>query len=405
MRNLERLTVETGRVIQRRYLLQRLIQQGQTSAVYQGFDQVLQRTVAVKAAAVEHISIYRAAIRATAQFTHPNIIGIYDLILEPDALYIVQEYVDGDDFGTLLQSQLSPYYVVDLGVQICQALMYAATPSRKICHGDLTPAAIVRDRRGFVRVNNFALPGDVHYFSTWNILGGGPTPFSDPDLPVGQASEGRYADDTRAVGLLLYQLLTSGRSADARTVEPPTDGRLRFMRNTPPEVCEVVARTVIRQHPQNISAAEALHAELKKLADALAPAIPVPAMAQPAPALAYQVAEEPAGRAAQAQFMPVRTGLLSQPLGASPDSTSLSGAGNDFPTRVDANERMVRPEPTTGASFDMSMSSQLAAARQAAYNEGTPAKRVNMPLIIILGLFLFALFFGIGYYLSTLLIH
>ncbi|GCE18735.1 protein kinase domain-containing protein [Dictyobacter kobayashii] len=274
MRNLERLTVETGRVIQRRYLLQRLVQQGQTCAVYQGFDQVLQRTVAIKSAAVEHIPAYRAAIRATAQFAHPNIIGIYDLIVEPDALYIVQEYVDGDDFGTLLQSQLSPYHVVDLGVQICQALIYAGTPVRKVCHGDLTPASIIRDRRGQVRVNNFALPGDNFYFSTWNVIGGTGTVFADPELPAGQASEGRHADDTRAVGLLLYQLL-AGRNPDARSVEPPADGRLRFMRNAPPEVCEVIARTIVRQHPQYISTPETLHAELKVLAEALEPPAPL----------------------------------------------------------------------------------------------------------------------------------
>src|ERR1700730_5719259 len=115
---------ETGRMISRRYLLQRLLKQGQACAVYQGFDQVLQRTVAVKVAPAEHIPAYRAALRATSQFSHANITGTYDLIVEPDSLYLVQEYVDGDDFATLLQGQMIPYEVVDIGVQICQALLY-----------------------------------------------------------------------------------------------------------------------------------------------------------------------------------------------------------------------------------------------------------------------------------------
>ncbi|GCE26452.1 hypothetical protein KDA_19360 [Dictyobacter alpinus] len=401
MRNLERLTVETGRVIQRRYLLQRLVQQGQTCAIYQGFDQVLQRTVALKVATVEHIPAYRAAIRATAQFAHPNIIGIYDLIVEADALFIVQEYVDGDDFGTLLQSQLSPYHVVDLGVQICQALMYAGTPSRKISHGDLAPSSIIRDRRGLVRINNFALPGDVAYFSAWSVMGaaGGPI-FADADLPVGQMSDGRRADDTRAVGLLLYQLL-AGRTPDARTVEPTPDGRLRFMRNAPPEVCELVARTVIRQHPQHIASPEALHAELKTLAEALEP--PPPISGQLAPAPAYQAVEEPVGRVAQAQFAPARSGgLSSQPLGS--NSRLLDG---EYATRTDTGGRMMTLDSSNASTaFDASMSAKLAAARQAAYAApDVPVKRVNMPLVILFGLVLFALFFGLGYYLSTILIH
>ncbi|GLV58080.1 hypothetical protein KDH_49140 [Dictyobacter sp. S3.2.2.5] len=402
MRNLERLTVETGRVIQRRYLLQRLVQQGQTCTVYQGFDQVLQRVVAIKSAATEHIPAYRAAIRATAQFAHPNIIDIYDLIVEPDALYIVQEYVDGDDFGTLLQSQLSPYYVVDLGVQICQALMYAGTPVRKVCHGDLTPSAIIRDRRGAVRVNNFALPADMLYFTAWNNIGGGGSPVvADPELDPGVASDGRRADDTHAVGLLLYQLL-AGRNPDARAIEPPVDGRLRFMRNAPPELCELIARTVVRQHPQYISTPEALHAELKGLAETLEPPAPPVSSGQLSPA--YQVKEDAGLRVPQPQFARGRsTGLLSQPLGG---AREVARSGADYAPISEPNRQMVMVEQNDApTSFDTTMSAKLAAARQAAYETDDQPKRVNMPLLILLGLLLFALFFGVGYYISTVIIH
>ena len=373
--------METGRVIHRRYMLQRLVQQGQACTVYQAVDQVLQRPVAVKIAPTEHISVYRSAIRATSQFAHPNIIGIYDLIVEPESLYIVQEYVEGDDFATLLQAQLSPYYVLDMGVQMCQALMYAGTPSRKMSHGDLTPTAIIRDRRGQVRVNNFALPTDISYFTSWNSIGGNGAAVSDAQLPPGQISAGRRSDDTRAVGLLLYQLL-SGRTPEARSVEPPTDGRLRFMRNVPPEVCEAIARTVIRQHPQYIATPEILHAELKVLADALEP-VSIPALEEPV------------------QFNPKRTGVLS---GQLPGSSARMGS--DAANPPFAVTEQINAPGTTG--FDMSMSAKLAAARQAAYS--TPyapdvqPRRINIPLLLLFGLVLFGLFFGIGYYLSTILI-
>jgi serine/threonine protein kinase len=378
-----------------------LIQQGQTCAVYQGFDQVLQRAVAIKVASAEYAQVYRAAIRSTAQFAHPNIIGIYDLIIEPDTLYIVQEYVDGDDFGTLLQSQLSPYHVVDFGVQICQALMYAGTPARKVCHGDLTPAALIRDRRGSVRVNNFALPSDTNYFMSWSIIGGNPATLADPELPVGQASDGRRADDTRAVGLLLYQLL-AGRSADARVVEPSHDGRLRFMRNAPPEVCELIARALVRQHPQYISTPEALHAELKVLAEALEPPAPVVAPA----ATAYQMTEDV--MSGPSQFSPVRTGqLISQPL-----MQEGTRGGLDYAPRVGAGAEatMMAMDKNGGqpvADFPRTTSQQLGLPPGQYSGTGLlqeKSPRVNMPLIIVLGLVLFALFFGLGYYLSTILI-
>src|SRR6266581_5950247 len=98
MRNIERLMVETGQVIHSRYQLQRLVKHGQMSVIYRGFDQVLQRAVAVKTAPAEYLPFYRASMRLTSQFSHPNIVGLYDFIIDPDTLYIVQEYVDGSDF-------------------------------------------------------------------------------------------------------------------------------------------------------------------------------------------------------------------------------------------------------------------------------------------------------------------
>src|SRR5947209_1062593 len=266
---------ETGRVIAKRYLLQRVIKQGQHCVIYQGIDQVLHRPVAVKIVPAIHIPSYRAAIRATASFSHPNIIGTYDLVVEAEALYIVQEYVEGDDFSALLQRSLSPYEVADLGVQLCQALLYAGSSARRICHGDLTPAAVMRDRQGLVRVNNFALPCDLYYFMGWSGVGGDGAAVSDRELPWGEQTEGRRADDTRAVGLLLYQLLTP-HMPGATVVEPPANGQLRFLRNVPAELCELIARAVVRQHPEHINTPEVLYTQLKTLAEALEPPIAVP---------------------------------------------------------------------------------------------------------------------------------
>jgi len=209
--------VEIGRVISRRYLLQRLIKRGQFCTVYQGVDQALQRTVAVKAVPAAYIPAYRAAVKMTSDFSHPNIVGLYDLVPEPETLYLVEEYVEGSDFTTLLQTQLTPYEVADIGRQICLALLYAGSPSHKVSHGDLTPTGVMRDMNGLVRINNFALPSDRHYFQIWSTVGSEGASLSDPDLPWGQWSEGRQADDTRAIALILYQLL-AGRPPGTTSV-------------------------------------------------------------------------------------------------------------------------------------------------------------------------------------------
>ncbi len=392
--------VDTGRLIHRRYLLQRLIQRGTVCSVYQAFDQVLQRPVAIKMTPVEHIAAYRATLRSTAQFAHPNIVGIYDLVVEPDALYVVEEYVDGADFRTLLQSQLFPYQIADIGAQICRALLYAGTPSRKVCHGDLTPSAILCDRHGLVHVNNFALPSDMAYFKAWSVVGGGDMVLSEPNLPWGQMSDGRKEDDTRAVGLLLYQLLADGRSAGVISVEPPSDGRLRFMHNVPAELCELTARAMLRKHPEHITTPEVLHAELKALAETLELASPHAIVAPESVYATEDIArvkqDTPPSSGGQFPLMPP----------ASPVSSREHTTEEEMGLRKRVASPMTATEAVSLHSPNVANASmQLATARRAAYGNLPNANHVNMPVLLMIGLVLFALFFGVGWMLAHLIFH
>ncbi len=387
--------METGQVISGRYSLQRLIQQGQICAVYSGKDQVLQRIVTVKVVPAPFVPAYRLAIKATASFSHPNIVGIYDIVSESESLYIVQEYVEGENFSVLLNTQLSPYEVADLGCQICQALIYAGSPSRHTCHGDLVPGAVVRDRSGLVRVNNFALPSDLSYFENWCVMGGNGIAVSDRDLPWGLQTEGRRDDDTRAVGLLLYQLLTT-RSAGAVVVEPPPDGRLRFTRNNPPELCEAVARAVVRLHPQHISTPEALYENLKILTERLETPIPAPVNIN-----STYAHEEPLVVGYQAPASSAMPPAL--PL----RDTEHPGQGLSSYRSEQQSIKLPAPQSLAGSPTIADVSHKLQAARQAAHPELVVKKKGLSPVLLILmiGLVAFALFFIVGYFAGQLFFH
>ncbi len=388
--------METGRVINRRYLLQRLIKHGQVCAIYQGTDQVLQRTVAIKVVPSSDITAYRAAIKLTAHFSHPNIVGLYDLVVEPETLYIIQEHIEGVPFSALLQQQLPPFEIVDLGMQICQSLIYADNIPSNVCHGDLTPSAIMRDPQGLVRVNNFALPGDFLYFQSWCKMGGDDIVFSDPELPYGQQSEARRSDDIRATGLLLYQLL-AGRAPGASVVEPPPDGRLRFQRNVPPELCETVARAVVRQHPQRICTPEALYTDLKALSESLAQPSHV---IMPVTSTVYQPPAEPmvisqaasSGTGKLASALPIRD----------TDQPGLSLPPYRSEQSMQPPLEQISPASPTVADVSL----KLAAARQAAYPEPVPQQQSRQSLlpILLIGLVVFVLLFIIGYFAGHFLI-
>lgn len=369
--------METGRVIHGRYLLQRLIKQTAFCRVYQGMDQRLQRAVAVKSVLPPQITAYRTAVKMTANFSHQHILGLYDLVIESEALYVVQEYVDGDTFEALIQAQLSPFEIAEAGWQMSLALMYAGSSARRVCHGDLTPSSIIRDRQGVIRVNDFALPGDITYFEKWSTMGGEGIALLETELPWGQQSEARKADDTRSVGLLLYQLLTSSQ-------EPPADGRLRFSRGTPPELCEMIARAVIRQHPQNINTPEALYTQLKMLAEALEPAL-LPATIQ----------EESLMR----QFSSAGAGKMGSPL-PSRDSERNSGRNlSAYSGKLPSLE--ATPTSPTVANTPYSPSN-----RSTEYPKPLKVKSPSPALVILLlGLVAFGICFGVGYFLGHALIH
>ncbi len=396
--------MEIGLVIGGHYLLQRLIKQGEYCTVYQGFDQLFHRNVAVKAVPAAQISIYRSAVRMTSQFSYPNIVGLYDLVAKSDKLYLVQEYIEGDDFAALLQAQLQPYDVAEIGRQICSALIYASSSSRRVCHGDLTPAAIFCDQRELIRVNNFALPGDLSYFTNWSILGGEGAPVSESDLPLGVVSEGRLADDTRAVGLLLYQLLTS-RPPGATVVEPPADGRLRFPRSVPAELCEIVARTVIRQHPQHITKTEVLYDELKILSEALEPAAPVLVSS---PVQPVNPVSQQAEMGSPGQFSPAGVGVGGQgnppPPGQAIPESGLPSYRSGNSGKLSAIQMEASPAALTIADSSV----RPDAIRQMGYphteSPRQPVRHFSWVWLLLLGLIIFALFFVVGFFAGHLFI-
>jgi hypothetical protein len=240
----------------------------------------------------------------------------------------------------------------------------------------------MRDHNGFVRVNNFALPSDVSYFQHWSVMGGAGPVVADTELPWGTLSEERQAQDTRAVGLLLYQLLAS-RTPGTSIVEPRPDGRLNFQRNVPPEVCEAVARAVARQHPNAISTPEALFVELRSLADLLEPALPAASITtgQEEPVGARQFSAA-GGKLATA--LPVREG--SHPVTEAPLFRPAQAP------RLPASDG--GPSSLTVADQQLHLSSQ-----QRSYPEQPvqPQGRSTLLLILLICLIVFVVLFIVGF--------
>ena len=84
-----------------RYLIEELVGVGGMCNVYRAFDAEALQTVAVKmlrdeyAADEEYLRRFRNESRAINALSHPNIVKIYDVVLDAPNPYLVMEYVSG----------------------------------------------------------------------------------------------------------------------------------------------------------------------------------------------------------------------------------------------------------------------------------------------------------------------
>ncbi|HLO68517.1 MAG TPA: serine/threonine-protein kinase [Holophaga sp.] len=151
---------------------------------------------------------FRREAGAAGKLSHPNLVTIFDFDKDGDTLYLVMEYVKGDDLEAVIRDQsLSHAQFLDVLAQVCDGLSHAHRNG--IIHRDIKPAnvRVVRDGRnlqakvmdfGIARVEDSSMTatgivmGTVSYMAPEYIRGGHATTQSD----------------LFAVGVMLYECLT-----------------------------------------------------------------------------------------------------------------------------------------------------------------------------------------------------
>ena len=91
---------EIGTMLDERYEIKREISRGGMGIVYEAYDNVSNRQVAIKIILANKIDTlqlkrFEKEIDACARLSHPNVIKIYDAGTYENNPYIVMEYIDG----------------------------------------------------------------------------------------------------------------------------------------------------------------------------------------------------------------------------------------------------------------------------------------------------------------------
>jgi serine/threonine-protein kinase len=198
-----------------RYQIVRELGRGSMGVVYQGYDPVIGRTVAIKTMLTEGLTPqefqefkerFQREAQAAGALAHPNIVTVYDFGEDNGVLYLAMEFLEGKSLEKLVHEQglLPIETIIPTYEQVCSALDDAH--AHKIVHRDIKPANIMILDSGLVKVTDFGIAKMMSLGMTQagQILG---TPnYMSPEQVKGRLVDGR--SDIFSLGVILYELVT-----------------------------------------------------------------------------------------------------------------------------------------------------------------------------------------------------
>ncbi|MDO9017422.1 MAG: serine/threonine-protein kinase [Deltaproteobacteria bacterium] len=213
-----------------RYQIVQLIGAGGMGAVYEALHVELNKRVAVKilAPSVARIATWRTRFlregQTAASIHHPNVTEVFDVGEQDGMLYLVMEFMEGEDLAALLlrEGALTVKRAVDLLLPVCAALSVAH--EQGIVHRDLKPENIflATSRHGGLvpKLLDFGIsktPTVEPRITTADSLIGTPN-YMSPEAAGGNDVDAR--SDQYAFGVLLYECTTGKRPYDGDQLYP-----------------------------------------------------------------------------------------------------------------------------------------------------------------------------------------
>jgi len=207
-----------GDVVDGKYRLARQLGEGGIGTVWIGWQELVQRDVAVKflkgELEAEQRQRFLLEARALGRLNHPNCITIYDFgYSEPHAaLFLVMEYLDGEALSEFRGRSVPTPDVIEIAKQIANALAYAH--HQGVFHRDLKPENVMLvptfTGETLVKVLDFGLArlgtytDDNRLTKTGEIFG---TPaYMSPEQIRGTRNAGPPSD-IYSLGIMMYEML------------------------------------------------------------------------------------------------------------------------------------------------------------------------------------------------------
>lgn len=258
-----------------RYQIKGRLGRGAMGVVYQAWDELMCRDVALKVLTTDLEDDPEIRTRflhegqAAARLLHPNIITIYDVGDEGDRFFIVMELLR----GTVLKDFLKQPDASRLGrklhlmMQLCGGL--GAAHRATICHRDIKPGNVFIRSDGLLKILDFGVARFATSHLTASGLVVGTPDYMSPEQARGEDIDGR--SDIFSMGGVFYFMLT-GRKPFPSMALPTLFHQIQqedpapIGDDVPPELVAIVRKALAKKRELRYQNCDEVLADLQLVA-------------------------------------------------------------------------------------------------------------------------------------------
>lgn len=217
--------IETGKLLQQRYRIDKQIGQGGMGAVYVATDERFGSVVAIKETLCMDDN-YRKAIEREARLLnslkHVALPRVTDHFLEENGQFLVMEYISGEDLHHIMESAKAPFpveQVLTWADQLLDALDFLHNQVNPVIHRDIKPQNLKVTPKGQIILLDFGLakgnPTDGGHQTAAKSIFGYSRNYASLEQIQGTGTDPR--SDLYSLAATVYHLLTNRPPDDALT--------------------------------------------------------------------------------------------------------------------------------------------------------------------------------------------